>query len=157
MPPFQGGHLNTCVRLGWRSAAALRALLLAGPQQDRRTRLPRTRLGECPLTRCKCAGSQSANFGGGPSQPDGPSTKGWPERAWRKSAPAEGATEVWSYNSGNDHTQTATFGRARSTPHSTAVGNSRPSTRTRRAPVSGSRAGGTAPSTSSCQVAGSAG
>ena len=31
----------------WRSAAARSALLLAGPQQDRRTRLPRTRLGEC--------------------------------------------------------------------------------------------------------------
>src|SRR5690242_5845919 len=25
---------------------------------------------------------------------------------------AEGSTEVWSYNSGNDHTQTATFGQS---------------------------------------------
>jgi outer membrane protein assembly factor BamE (lipoprotein component of BamABCDE complex) len=25
---------------------------------------------------------------------------------------AEGAMEVWSYNSGNDHTQTATFGQS---------------------------------------------
>jgi hypothetical protein len=28
---------------------------------------------------------------------------------------AEGATEVWSYNSGNDHTQVATFGQSTTT------------------------------------------
>ena len=28
---------------------------------------------------------------------------------------AEGATEVWSYNSGNDHVQTATFGQSTTT------------------------------------------
>lgn len=58
---------------------------------------------------------------------------------------AEGATEVRSYNSGNDHTQTATFGQ--STTNASLYGNrhSRPATRTRRAPVSESRADGIAP------------
>ena len=49
----------------WRSAAALRALLLAGPQQDRRGRLPRKRVGEWWLSDRKCRWAQSDNFGGG--------------------------------------------------------------------------------------------
>ena len=44
-------------------------------------------------------------------------------RAWARPAAraAEGATEVWSYNSGNDHTQTAMFGQ--STTNASLYGN----------------------------------
>ena len=48
---------------------------------------------------------------------------------------AEGATKVWSYNSGNDHTQTATFGQ--STTNASLYGNRQFATRNAYATGSG--------------------
>ena len=55
---------------------------------------------------------------------------------------AEGATEVWSYNSGNDHTQIATFGQSTTTASLTGIGTSLRATHIRWAPASGYRVGG---------------